>query len=404
MSRPAQGGTSASPASYRAVLSLPHARAPFAAATIARLCYGLQGLPLLITVLNATSSYAVSGAATAAFGLGAALLGPARARLVARRPRALALLATAYAVALAALAMASAVRLPPAIAVTIAVLAGLCPPPVGPVMRALWGTLTPTPAHLQRALSLDTAGESSAFALGPALAGALIKAVSAEMTLAACAALMLAGCLPLAWAVAGRPGEHAAAGGAGEGRGAFRMGRLWGVGLLIFAVAGAFCAAEIAVVAAWGTVTVGVLLALFPLGGVTGGLAYGRRDWRAPLASRPRMLGIAAAACYAIPVLAFAPVTVGAALCLAGAATDILLVTTYQLVDAAVPRARHAEAGAWLNTAYNLGAALGTAVGGILAGSAGPRLSFAVVAAFAGLCAAYARYARLSIRDAPGTN
>jgi hypothetical protein len=175
------------PASYRAVLALPHARAPFAAATLARLCYGLQGLPLLITLLNATSSYALSGAAAAAFGLGAALLGPARARLVARHPRALALLAGGY---------------------------------------------------------------------------------------------------------------------------------------------------------------------------------------------------------------AFAPVTAGAALCLAGAGADILLVTTYQLVDAGVPQARRAEAGAWLNTAYNLGAALGTAAGGVLAGSAGPRLSFAVIAGLTGLCAAAAWSAR----------
>jgi predicted MFS family arabinose efflux permease len=387
MSRPRVGA-----ASYRAVLALPHARAPFAAATLARLCYGLQGLPLLITLLNATSSYAVSGAAAAGFGLGAALLGPVRARLVARRPWALALLATGYALALAALAIVSAARLPPATAVTIAVLAGLCPPPVGPVMRALWGTITsseePAASYMQSALSLDTAGESTAFALGPALAGALIKAVSAEAVLAASAALMLAGCLLLARAAAaGRPAEHVAAGRAGEGRDAFRLRRLWGAGLLTFAVAGAFSAAEIAVLAAWGTVTVGVLLALFPVGGVAGGLAYGRRSWRVPLAARPRMLAVASAACYAIGALAFAPVTVGAVLCLAGAGADILLVTTYQLVEAGVPQARRAEAGAWLNTAYNLGAALGTALGGVLAGSAGPRLSFAVVAAFVGLCA-----------------
>jgi predicted MFS family arabinose efflux permease len=386
------------PASYRAVLALPHARAPFAAATLARLCYGLQGLPLLITLLNATSSYALSGAATAAFGLGAALLGPARARLVARHPRALALLAGGYAVALTALAIASVARVPPPIAVGIAVLAGLFPPPVGPVMRALWGTLTPSRAHLRCALSLDTAGESAAFALGPVLAGALIKAVGAEAVLAGCAALMLAGCLPLARAAAGRPAEHAAAAGAGEGSGAFRMGRLWGLALVTFAIAAAFSAAEIAVVAAWPAVTAGVLLALFPAGGVAGGLAYGRRDWRVPLAARPRMLAVAAAACYAIPALAFAPVAVGAALCLAGAGADILLVTTYQLVDADIPQPRRAEAGAWLNTAYNLGAASGTAAGGVLAGSAGPRLSFAVIAGLAGLCAVTAWSARLPAR------
>ncbi len=395
MSRPDQGGIAGTPASYRAVLALPHARSPFAAALLARLCYGLQGLPLLISLRNGTGSYVIAGAAASAFGLGAALLGPARARLVARHHHALILLAAGYATALTALAITSAIRLPAAIAIGLAVLAGLCPPPVGPLMRALWGRLAPDRAHLQRALSLDTAAESTAFALGPVLAGVLIKALDAPAVLAACAVLVLAGCGLLAWCGASArpemPGEGR--GGTGSG-GTFQLEGLLGLLLLTWAAAAAFAAAEIAVVAAWDTVTVGVLLALFPAGGVLGGLAYGRRDWRASLERRPRILGIGSAACYALPALAFAPVTAGAALCAAGACADILLVTTYQLVDARVMEGRRAEAGAWVNTAYNLGAAMGAAAGGVLAAGAGPRMSFAVVAGLAGVCATLSLTAR----------
>src|SRR5215469_7531801 len=158
MSRPAQGGTS-----YRAVLMLPNARGPFAAALLARLCYGLQGLPLLITLRNATGSYAVAAAAASVFGLAVAVLAPARARLVQRHASALMMLATCYALALSALAGAGALRAPAG----IAFLAGLFPPPVGPLMRALWSRLAPDKAYLQRALSLDTAAETATFALGP---------------------------------------------------------------------------------------------------------------------------------------------------------------------------------------------------------------------------------------------
>jgi predicted MFS family arabinose efflux permease len=71
----------------------------------------------------------------------------------------------------------------------------------------------------------------------------------------------------------------------------------------------------------------------------------------------------------------------------AGACADVLLIATYQLVDAGVPEARRAEAGAWVTTAYNLGAALGTAAGGALTAGLGPRMSFAVMAALAAACA-----------------
>src|SRR5512146_3032706 len=386
MSRPDQGGVPKTTASYAAVLALPRARAPFAAALLARLCYGLQGLPLLITVRDSAGSYAVAGVAASAFGLGVALLGPARARLVTRHPRALIALAGGYAAALTALAVAATLRLP-AGALALAVLAGLCPPPVGPVMRALWGRLAPDRAHLQRALSLDTAAESTAFALGPVLAGTLIKATGAPVVLVGCAALVLAGCGPLARAAArARADTPLEEGHQARAGGSLSMKGLLGLILPAWAIAVAVSGAEIAVLAAWGTVTVGVLLALFPAGGVLGGLAYGRRDWRTPLARRPRMLTAASAACYALPALAFLPAMAGGTFLLAGACADILLIATYQLVDAAVPDSRRAEAGAWVNTAYNLGAAMGTAAGGALAAGLGPRVSLAVMAALAGAC------------------
>jgi predicted MFS family arabinose efflux permease len=387
MSRPQRGGPLRPTASYRAVLSLPRARAPFTAALLARLCYGLQGLPLLITLRDSAGSYAVAGAAASAFGLGVALLGPARARLIARHHHAFIALASGYAVTLTAVAVASMLRLP-AVAIGLAVLAGLCPPPVGPVMRALWGRLAPDRAQLQRALSLDTAAESTAFALGPALAGMLIKATGAPVVLVACAALVLAGSRPLARAAAGARADMPAEGGhEAETRDSLGMKGLLRLTWPAWAIAVAVSGAEIAIVAAWGTVTVGILLALFPVGGVLGGLGYGRRDWRAPLARRPRMLTAASAACYALPALAFLPVVAGGTFLLAGACADIALIATYQLVDAAVPEGRQAEAGAWVNTAYNLGSAMGMAAGGVLAAGLGPRLSIAAMAALASGCA-----------------
>ena len=157
--------------------------------------------------------------------------------------------------------------------------------------------------------------------------------------------------------------------------------------VLIWAVAAAVAAADVAAVAAWGALATGVVLALFSVGGVLGGLAYGRRDWRVPLGTRPLVLAACSAACYGGIALAFAPAVAGAGLLVAGACADILLVTTYQLVDVKVSADRRAEAGAWLNTAYNLGAAMGAAGGGVLVSHWGPRLTWLVVATLTAACA-----------------
>ncbi|MGH3167880.1 MAG: MFS transporter [Trebonia sp.] len=385
--------------SYRAVLALPHARGLLAASVLPRLSYGLVSLPLLVALRESTGSYATAGAAISVYALGVALLGPARARLVQRRPDAFLFLGSGFTLLLATLAVTCAVRVPAAASIALAASAGLLPPPVGPRMRAQWGRLAPDDALRQRALSLDTATESTAFALGPALAGTLIAATSAPVVLGLCAALGMAGFVPLAAAFGNaRPGTEGAGeerGDKGRHRGSFGIK---GLLLVTWTVAVASAVGEIAVVAAWGALTAGLLTALFPVGGVLGGLIYGRRQWRGGLAQRPYLLTAASAVCYALPALLFLPAAAGVALLAAGTCCDVLAITTYQLVSAHVAEDGQAEAGAWLNTAFNLGAAIGSAGGGVLAGLAGPRASFAVAA---GLCALIVTCAAAVIPRAP---
>jgi MFS family permease len=396
--------------SYRAVLGLPHARRLFTAALLPRLCYGLVGLTLLFTIRNDSGSIASAGLAVSVFGLAAALPGPARARLVARRPSAFTVLACLYATALLAIAIACPLHAPTLVVLGLALLAGLCPPPVGPVMRAYWSLIAPDESARQRALALDGAAESTVFALGPPLAGALIAACSAPAALAGCAVLAATGSLLFATAAKAIPSSttpssttpssttpsstvpsstvpsstapssttrgKAGAAGASE---SFRIGRLLPFLVVTLAVAAAIAVADIAAAAAWGALSTGLLTALLPAGGVLGGLAYGRREWRVPLARRPLVLATGSAACYALPALAFGRASVGVAMLLAGACADILLVTVYQLADGMVAQA-------WVSTAYNLGGALGTAGGGALAARLGPQAAFAVVAVVAATC------------------
>lgn len=381
MPRPSRGS-----ASYRAVLALPHARSLFTASMLARLGYGLLGLPLLLSIHAGTGSYAVAGTASGLCGLVGAVAGPTRARLVERRPGALLPLAACYTALLALIALAGAVGVAPWPAVALAAAAGAVSPPVGPLARTRWGVLTADQAQRQCALSLDTVGESTAFAVGPALGGGLIAAASAPVALAVCAGLTAVGFTALA-AVLRRAPAPARPTAEPRAGGAWSPPRVPGFTAALAAVAASACAlatAEIGAVATWGAAATGWLLALCSVGGVVGGLVYGRRGWSLALGRRLTLLAAAGAGCYALPALAPLLPVAAPALLAAGAFGDTLLVTSYLLVDERVPEGVRTEAGAWVNTGYNLGSALGSGAAGTLLDAAGHRAVLLAAAAVAG--------------------
>jgi predicted MFS family arabinose efflux permease len=386
MSRPIRGS-----ASYRAVLALPHARGLFAAAMLARLSYGLLFLPLLLSLKQGTGSYAVAGTASGLFGLVIAFLGPMRARLVERRRGALMVLAACYAALLATIAAASEVALAPWLAMALALAAGVFTPPIGPLMRALWGSLAVHEAQRQSALSLDTVSESTVFALGPVLAGVLITVGSAPVALAVCAGLELGGFSAFAAVLRRvpallRPTVDASAA-ARSARGPLRIAGFAAMLLVVFGAGCALAVEEIAALGTWGAGVTGSLLALCSVGGVVGGLVYGRRAWRAAPGRRLVILAVAGAACYGLPALVTDVPSAAVALLCAGACEDTLLITAYLLVDALVAQGSRTEAGAWVNTAYNLGVALGSGAAGLIVERCGPGAVFAAAAAVAGLAA-----------------
>ncbi|WP_052443285.1 hypothetical protein [Streptacidiphilus neutrinimicus] len=362
MSRPAQGG-----ASLRAVLALPRARGLFAAGALARLPYGLHPLPLLLALRDAGGSYALAGAAVGAYSLVGAMLLPARARLVERRPAALPWLAAGFAALLGALALLAGLRVGWGAAL-LAPLAGLFSPPVGPLLRVRLGALARSDTERQAALSLDAVAESTVFALGPAIAGAALTVLAAPVVLGLCAACFALGFLALAAVFRGGPVPRAEGGAASPGapRVPLRSAAFASV-LLAVATVGATCAgAALACVAAWGAGTAGPLEVLVSVGGVLGGLGYGRRAWRRSPHRRLAWLVVAAAGAQALVALCFSRAGAAAGLLLDGAATDCVLITAYLLVEELVPEGARTEGGAWVNTAFNLGVSGGSALAGLL--------------------------------------
>ncbi|MGW1710949.1 MFS transporter [Streptomyces sp. NPDC002206] len=387
--------------SYATVLRTRHASRTFGAALLGRLSYGMISLSLMLAVKDTTGSYSVAGAVMALFGATSVFLSPARAALIDRYGprRALPPMAIAYALLLSVLAHgtwqpgASGVRLG-----ALAVTAGACTPPLGPVMRTLWKGLVPDREHLQRAYSLDGVAEELPFVTGTLLVGLLVKfaepaagvAVSAALVLVATSALVTS---PAVRGTGVRPPRTKPLSAAPSGK------RLLGVAALRHAVAVAagvgLClgALDLLVVAftdrqdqdaaaAW-------VLAALSAGSAVGGLTYGAVAWRA--SSRLRLTALAAALGLSLLAAGLSPnlyVLVGM-VAVAGLFVAPALTTAYLIADESVDTNSRTQAGAWVNTAVNAGSSGGTAVVGPLLGHMPLAACFALAAAPVLLCAAF---------------
>jgi predicted MFS family arabinose efflux permease len=122
----------------------------------------------------------------------------------------------------------------------------------------------------------------------------------------------------------------------------------------------------------------GVLLALWSLGSMVGGLWYGSRAWRSPLRRRYQMLLV-------LTVLFMAPLIAARSIAAAGICSLIAGLTTaptfscqYALVGRSVSAGSETEAFTWVSAALIGGLAAGSAIGGAVIDPAGVSAPFVV--------------------------
>ncbi|MFB6816526.1 MFS transporter [Streptomyces sp. NPDC056347] len=391
--------------SYAAVLRTPYASRAFGAALLGRLSYGMVSLSLVLAVSAATGSYSAAGAVMALFGATSVFLSPARAGLIDRYGprRALPPMAGLYAALLAALAYATwRPGGSPFWLGALAVVAGACTPPLGPVMRTLWSDLVADRELLQRAYSLDGVAEELLFVGGPLLVGVVVAAASPAAGVAISAALVFTGTLALVTSPAVRGARAARPDGAAQGPDGPAAGaagrRMLGVVALRHAVvvtaAVGLClgALDLLVVAFTEQrhqgAAVSWVLAALSAGSAVGGLAYGAVSWRTPNRVRLALLAAGLGAAVAVAGLSPRVYVLVVAAAVAGLFVAPALTTAYLIADESVAAGGRTRAGAWVNTAVNAGSSIGTAVVGLLVERVSPVLCFALAGAPALVCAA----------------
>jgi MFS family permease len=367
---------------YRSVLSIPGALRLLSSALLGRLPQGMSTLAILLLVRGATHSYAAAGVAVGADALASAALAPLQGRLVDRfgRVKVLAPAALVQAVVLIGLALAGAGGAPAGVLIPLSGLAGAVMPPIAPSVRALLREVVSDPELRERAYALESVTQELIWIVGPLVVALIVTVVSPEAALIVIAAVGVCGTLlfvrsPLARARAARPPRHERTPALANAQLRALLGpiALTGFGLGATEVG----LPSLALHAGTRSAT-GLLLALWSVGSVLGGLWYGSRKWHSPLAARYRRLLVAAVALTA-PLTIARSIPSGAALSLlSGLSIAPVFSCQYALVGRAVTRGNETEAFTWVTSALVGGIASGSAAGGAAIGAGGVGAPFAL--------------------------
>jgi MFS family permease len=242
---------------------------------VARLPLAMAGLAIVLRVSRASGSYSEAGAITAVYVVACAIGSPVWGRLADRYGRRLILVVTALASAVGLLALSAVPVHDPWEMSGVAFLAGAGEPPVSAAVRSLWPRLVQG-GNRDALYAIDSTLQELTFVAGPALVALLGTLSGTAAPLVASAIFSLVGTLAVAFHPAvSAPGLHVARTGRAASPALFS---LVSVGLLlIFGCA----MAQIGVV---GFATAhkapgqsGLLLAVWSLGAITGGLCAGTR-------------------------------------------------------------------------------------------------------------------------------
>lgn len=377
-------------------LGRPEGRRLALATLGARLPQGMIGISLLLLLAREQGIRAAGGVA-ACYTLGFGMIVPLSGRLIDRVGvrRVVPVMTLAHTVSVLSLIAAAAQSGYTILCLICAALAGVTGPPLGPAVRALW---LQSPEMRRAGLALDTAFLSLSNILGPVTASALV-AVHPSAGLLGVLLLTMTGGYFLLSVPERSPGPDARHG----------TGGLWGplhvsafrrlLTVMLFASSAITSVAvglpALAEINGAGQVS-GLLVGAFSVGGVIGGIAWGRRG---PRHSRPHRLSmplIGLAAAFSLLPLAGDHLAVLLAVApLAGLPVAIVLAALAMAAADSAPAGTATEAQSWLVTANTAGSAAAAVVVTDLLARGEPRTALIVPTVLALMAAG----AALLVRD-----
>jgi len=363
---------------YGGLLKTPGVARLIAAQLTARFPNGMISLAFLLHIEQVTGSYGAAGLVLAATSIGQAIAGPLTSRWMGvwgmRRVLTLTMLVSASAIASIALVVMTV-----PVYMLVGFLVGLSTPPVQSAVRTIYPKLVPS-KQLTPLFSLDASAQEIIWVAGPVLTTFVAIQLSTVTAILIALTFLIGGGV---WFIlspeVGRvriPRSRRKIGKVLTKR-AVLLSTITG-----FLLLGACSAVEAAVVAAFGHggSESGLILALFAVGSLIGGLSLGHLPV-GPWSMARRMFGVFVGIALALGSLNFWWLALS--LLIAGVGIAPAFAVMSAIVTASVKFSDTAEAYGWVGTGQLMGAALGSALAGILIDLNGARGGFFVAAAFA---------------------
>ncbi|RLP77552.1 MFS transporter [Mycetocola tolaasinivorans] len=362
---------------YSNLLATPGVGRIITAQLVARFPFGMLSLAFLLHVEQVTGSYGKAGLVLAATSIGQAVAGPLTSRWMGVwgiRP-VLILTTTVCTIAGTSIALVHANL---GVYVILAIICGLSTPPVQPAVRTIYPKMVNS-KQLTPLFSLDASAQEIIWVLGPVITTFIATQIGTQWGILFAMTLLVGGGI---WFIVlpevGRVRIP-------------RSKRKFGVVLrrppvmlatvVGFLLIGGVAAVEAGVVATFGHdgIEAGLILAIFSIGSLVGGLSSGGIPI-GPWALGRRMAVVFVGTALAMFFLNFWGLAI--TLLIAGMGIAPALAVLFAIVSSSVKFSDTAEAYGWVGTGQLIGSALGSAAAGFLIDHNGSQGAFWVAGAF----------------------
>jgi MFS family permease len=347
--------------SYADLLRTPGVGRIIAAQLLARFPSGMLSLAFLLHIEQVHNSYGAAGLVLAATSVGQAVAGPLTSRWMGAWSMRPVLVLTTAVCAFGIFAMAFVPMSVPMYMI-VGLVCGLSTPPVQPAVRTIYPKMVNS-TQLTPLFSLDASAQEIIWIAGPVITTFLATQVSTTVAIVAAGIFLVAGGT---WFILSpevgrvRIPRSRRKFGTVLRRPPVLLATITG-----FLLVGSCAAVEAGVVAVFGHggPEAGIVLAIWAVGSIIGGLSLGHLPI-GPWALARRMLLVFIGLSLAMAVLDFWWLAV--TLLIAGAGIAPALAVIFAIVSSSVKFSDTAEAYGWVGTGQLIGAALGSAAAGFL--------------------------------------
>ncbi|WP_224760495.1 MULTISPECIES: MFS transporter [unclassified Salinibacterium] len=343
------------------ILRTPGVARIISAQLMARFPSGMLSLAYLLHIERIHDSYGAAGLVLAATSIGQAVAGPLTSRWMGRwgmRP----VITLTLVVCLLSMVAIAFIEMPVWLYMLVGLFGGLSTPPIQPAVRTIYPKMVNS-KQLTPLFSLDASAQEIIWVLGPVITTFIATQISTTVAiLVAAALLVLGGVWFLSSPEVGRvriPRSRRA-----FGKVLLRRPVLLAT-IVGFLMIGGTAAVEASVVAVYGDggPEAGIVLAIWSIGSLAGGLSFGHMPV-GPWALARRMFIVFVGIALAGLVLDFWWLSL--TLLISGIGLAPALAVCFAIVSASVKFSDTAEAYGWVGTGQLIGAAIGSAIAGFM--------------------------------------